>query len=275
MARLPDPQDPLFRQLNSSIDFDRRLWPQDIAGSRAHVEALRRAGVLTDAEAQELDGGLERVAAELEREEFAFSGDDEDIHMAIERRLTELVGPVGGKLHTGRSRNDQVSTDVALYVRERAIVARELIAALMARLLDLAERHADWTNARLHPHAASPARLPGTSSTGLPVDAAPRRDPLPGRGRRGDRRDAAGLRARWPGSTGSSTAAPPPTGWGSPRLPRTRSTPSPAATSPSTTSRRPPSAPPTSPGWARSWCCGRARSSGSASTPTRSPRARA
>jgi argininosuccinate lyase len=144
MPRLPDPQDELFRRLNSSISFDRRLWPQDIAGSRAHVQALRGAGVLTEVEAQALEGGLERVAGELERGEFAFSDQDEDIHMAIERRLTELVGEVGGKLHTGRSRNDQVATDMALYVRERCDRARELIGALMGVLLGLSERHADW-----------------------------------------------------------------------------------------------------------------------------------
>jgi argininosuccinate lyase len=144
MSRLPDPQDPLFRRLNSSIEFDRRLWPQDIAGSRAHVEALRGAGVLSDDEARELDAGLERVAGELERGEFGFSANDEDIHMAVERRLTELVGEVGGKLHTGRSRNDQVVTDMQLYVRERCAEARRLVAALMERLAELAERHADW-----------------------------------------------------------------------------------------------------------------------------------
>ncbi|MEO8092622.1 MAG: argininosuccinate lyase [bacterium] len=144
MARLPDPQDPLFRQLNSSLDFDRRLWPEDIAGSRAHVQALRDAGVLTADEASELDTGLTRVAAELEAGEFPFAGDDEDIHMAVERRLTELAGPVGGKLHTGRSRNDQVNTDMALYVRARAMEARSLVVALMQRLLELAEQHADW-----------------------------------------------------------------------------------------------------------------------------------
>jgi argininosuccinate lyase len=144
MSRLPDPQDPLFRRLNSSIEFDRRLWPQDIAGSRAHVEALRGAGVLSDDEARELDAGLEHVAGELERGEFGFSANDEDIHMAVERRLTELVGEVGGKLHTGRSRNDQVVTDMQLYVRERCAEARRLVAALMERLAELAERHADW-----------------------------------------------------------------------------------------------------------------------------------
>ncbi|MDX6638612.1 MAG: argininosuccinate lyase, partial [Solirubrobacterales bacterium] len=130
MTRLPNPQDPLFRRINASIDFDRRLWPQDIAGSRAHVHALVRAGVLTDDERAELERGLDAVAAELESGDFQFAPDDEDIHMAIERRLTEIVGPVGGKLHTARSRNDQVATDLALYVRGRAAVAGRLIVAL-------------------------------------------------------------------------------------------------------------------------------------------------
>ena len=144
MSRLPDPQDPLFARINASVDFDRRLWPQDIAGSRAHVRGLARAGVLSDQEADELDTGLGAVAAELESGDFEFQPQDEDIHMAIERRLTEIVGPVGGKLHTARSRNDQVANDLALYVRERAGRSRELIAALMERLLGLAEAHRDW-----------------------------------------------------------------------------------------------------------------------------------
>jgi argininosuccinate lyase len=144
VTRLPDPQDPLFQRLNSSIAFDRRLWPQDVAVSRAHVGALRDAGVLDDAEHAALIDGLDAVAGELERGEFETRDDDEDIHMAIERRLTEIAGPVGGKLHTARSRNDQVATDLALYVRARAERARELITSLMARLLDLSRSHQDW-----------------------------------------------------------------------------------------------------------------------------------
>ncbi len=144
MTRLPDSQDPLFRRINSSVDFDRRLWRQDIAGSKAHLRGLARAGVLSDREADELSAGLDSVAAELESGDFEFQASDEDIHMAVERRLTEIVGPLGGKLHTARSRNDQVATDLALYVRERAGAARELIAALMERLLGLAEAHSDW-----------------------------------------------------------------------------------------------------------------------------------
>jgi argininosuccinate lyase len=144
MARFATPQDPLFRRINTSLGFDRRLWPQDVRGSIAHARVLHRAGVLGEDELATVVEGLERVAGELERNEFPFADEDEDIHMAIERRLTELVGPVGGKLHTGRSRNDQVATDVALYVIERSDRARELIEAMMSTLLELAERHADW-----------------------------------------------------------------------------------------------------------------------------------
>jgi argininosuccinate lyase len=144
MTRLPDPQDPRFQRLNTSIGFDRRLWPQDIAGSKAHIRALAAAGVLEDAELAALDAGLDAIGRELEAGELEFRDEDEDIHMAIERRLTEIAGDVGGKLHTARSRNDQVATDLALYVRGRAARARELIIALMARLLELAEAHRDW-----------------------------------------------------------------------------------------------------------------------------------
>jgi len=144
MARLQDGKDPLFERINTSIDFDRRLWREDVQGSRAHATTLERAGVISEEEQMKLDEGLLMVAAELDRDEFEFRPDDEDIHMAIERRLTELIGPLGGKLHTGRSRNDQVATDLALYVRAHAQRADELVANLMARLLELAESHRDW-----------------------------------------------------------------------------------------------------------------------------------
>src|SRR5687767_3645857 len=122
-GRFRDPPDPLFQRLNASVGFDRRLAPHDVAGSRAHARALRAAGVLDDAELEQLQDGLAAVARELDDGSFRFEPDDEVIHMAIERRLTEIVGPVGGKLHTGRSRNDQVTTDTALYVRERGEAA--------------------------------------------------------------------------------------------------------------------------------------------------------
>jgi argininosuccinate lyase len=144
MARFDQPQDPLFARFNTSIGFDQRIWREDIAGSRVHAAGLQRAGVIDPQELAELHRGLDAVAAELDAGEFQFLDTDEDIHMAVERRLTEIIGPLGGKLHTGRSRNDQVATDLALYVRGRAARARELVGALMSRLLELAEAHADW-----------------------------------------------------------------------------------------------------------------------------------
>jgi argininosuccinate lyase len=144
VSRFRDPPDPLFRRLNASIGFDRRLAPHDVEQSRAHARALRAAEVLDDEELARMEEGLETVAGELEGGSFSPVAEDEDIHMAIERRLTEIVGPLGGKLHTGRSRNDQVATDLALYVREHAALARGLVGSLMGRLLELAERHVDW-----------------------------------------------------------------------------------------------------------------------------------
>jgi argininosuccinate lyase len=105
---------------------------------------LAETGVLTGEEASTLVRGLDEVGGELERGDFSFDDGDEDIHMAIERRLTEIVGPVGGKLHTARSRNDQVATDMALFVREHATRTRERVLELMRVLADLAERHLDW-----------------------------------------------------------------------------------------------------------------------------------
>ena len=127
MSRFSQPQDPVFQQLNASISFDWRLGPYDVEQSRAHARMLAGSGIITEADRDALLAGLERVERELDDGEFPFQPDDEDIHMAVERRLTEVIGPVGGKLHTGRSRNDQVATDLALYVRGRSSRARELI----------------------------------------------------------------------------------------------------------------------------------------------------
>ncbi len=144
VSRFHEPQHPDFQRLNASIDFDRRLWPQDIAQSRAHARMLAAAGIITDADRDALIAGLEAVARELSEGRFAFAPDDEDIHMAIERRLTEIAGPVGGRLHTARSRNDQVVTDLAMYTRERAAEAQSAISSLMAVVLERAEQHVDW-----------------------------------------------------------------------------------------------------------------------------------
>ena len=144
MSRFREPQHPDFHRLNTSIGFDRRLWPQDIAQSRAHVRMLAGQGLVSGSDRDELLRGLDAVELELTMERFAFGLEDEDIHMAVERRLTEIVGAVAGRLHTARSRNDQVATDLILYTRERAAHAWMEIGELMVVLLARAEQHADW-----------------------------------------------------------------------------------------------------------------------------------
>ncbi|MEY2957798.1 MAG: argininosuccinate lyase, partial [Actinomycetota bacterium] len=110
-----------------SLPFDRRMWADDIAGSRAHVRGLQRAGLLTDVERDSVLGALDTVHAELASGRFEFVASDEDIHTAVERRVTQLAGPPGAKLHTARSRNDQVATDLRLWCkRELTELARAL-----------------------------------------------------------------------------------------------------------------------------------------------------
>jgi argininosuccinate lyase len=144
MSRFSEPQDPLFQALNSSIRFDYRLAPYDLEQSRAHARMLARSGIIGGDELELLEKGLAAVKQEIDEDRFEILDGDEDVHMAIERRLTEIVGPVGGKLHTARSRNDQVATDVAMLVRAHALTARELLLELMRTLTALAERHLDW-----------------------------------------------------------------------------------------------------------------------------------
>jgi argininosuccinate lyase len=144
MSRFGKGPDLRFWRLNRSIEFDRRLAPYDIEQSRAHARALERIGVLSEEELERIDAGLEEVHAGIDQAGFEFAASDEDVHMAIERLLGEEIGPLAGKLHTGRSRNDQVATDVAMLVQAHSLRAIELIGALMGRLLDLAERHRDW-----------------------------------------------------------------------------------------------------------------------------------
>jgi argininosuccinate lyase len=160
MSRFAEPQDPAFQRLNASIGFDRRLWPHDIAQSRAHATMLAAQGIIGEDDRDALLAGLDAVRAELEAGTFPFEPDDEDIHMAVERRLTELAGPVGGKLHTARSRNDQVATDVALFTRASAASLADGIRALQAALLERAQEHLDWPMpAYTHLQRAQPVYL--------------------------------------------------------------------------------------------------------------------
>jgi argininosuccinate lyase len=144
MSRFAEPQDPAFREMNTSLGFDRRLWPHDVAQSRAHARMLAARGIITDEDRDAILAGLDAVEAELRDGTFPFAADDEDIHMAVERRLTEIAGRPGGRLHTARSRNDQVITDVALFTREAARDAQQQLTTYMEALVEAAERHLDW-----------------------------------------------------------------------------------------------------------------------------------
>jgi argininosuccinate lyase len=144
MSRFSEPQDPVFRRLNTSLEFDQRLWPQDLAQSRAHARMLAARQIVSTDDLAALLAALDAVEVELREGTFAFADDDEDIHMAVERRVTQLAGRSGGTLHTARSRNDQVATDVALFTRDAAGHATRAIDALAAALLAAAERHLDW-----------------------------------------------------------------------------------------------------------------------------------
>jgi len=144
VSRFHEPQDPDFERLNTSLSFDRRLWPEDIAQSRAHAEMLAARDIISGADRDALLAGLDAVESELRSGSFPFEDGDEDIHMAIERRVTELAGPAGGRLHTARSRNDQVVTDLAMFTRSAALRAEEHAGELMATLLAQAREHATW-----------------------------------------------------------------------------------------------------------------------------------
>jgi argininosuccinate lyase len=144
MSRFRKEPDPRFWRLNRSIEFDWRLAPYDIDQSQAHARGLRGIGVLDDDELSRIDAGLEAVRARMAGHGFEFEEADEDIHMAIERLLGEEIGPLAGKLHTGRSRNDQVATDVAMVVQVHSLQAIDLAGQAMGRLLTLAESHRDW-----------------------------------------------------------------------------------------------------------------------------------
>jgi argininosuccinate lyase len=130
---------PLFERLHASIPFDHVLAPFDIQGSQAHVRMLARIGVLDSEAGDQILGGLEQILAEVQQGRFVWTLADEDIHMAIERRLTELVGSVGGKVHTGRSRNDQVILDLHLYLRDAVRGHQEGLWRLMAALWQQAD----------------------------------------------------------------------------------------------------------------------------------------
>lgn len=141
-GRFSEPTDAFVEAFTASVEFDQRMYKQDIEGSRAHARMLAKVGVLTDDDLQTLLQGLDQVEQEIAEGRFEWSLSREDVHMNIEARLTELVGDAGKRLHTGRSRNDQVATDIRLYLREQIGYAIAEIRRLQTGLLDLAEREA-------------------------------------------------------------------------------------------------------------------------------------
>jgi argininosuccinate lyase len=144
MSRFGKDPDPRFWRLNRSLDFDWQLAPYDIDQSQAHARGLSRIGILDEDELDRIVAGLDRVRERIGTRGFSFEESDEDIHMAIERLLGEEIGPLAGKLHTGRSRNDQVATDVAMVVQVHSLQAIDLAGQAMEQLLVQAERHRDW-----------------------------------------------------------------------------------------------------------------------------------
>lgn len=136
--------DAIMEAINASIGYDKRLAPQDITGSRAHAAMLAATGIITDNDAEAIREGLLTVLSEIENGEFQFSAALEDIHMNVEARLKELIGEPAGRLHTARSRNDQVATDFRLWVRDQVDAAIEGLDALIRAFLDQAEAGADW-----------------------------------------------------------------------------------------------------------------------------------
>jgi len=133
----------LMTRINASIRFDKRLWREDIAGSKAHASMLRDQGIIAVEDAQAILNGLDRIAEEFERDGVPERVELEDIHMTVEHRLTELIGPAAGRLHTARSRNDQVATDFRMWVRNACAQAAANIRELQRALVEAADRHAD------------------------------------------------------------------------------------------------------------------------------------
>ncbi len=142
-GRFSESTDAFVEAFTASVGFDRRLYACDIRGSIAHARMLARVGVLDEAECARIVEGLEAIREEIERGEFDWSVALEDVHMNIEARLTQRIGDAGKKLHTGRSRNDQVATDLRLYLREQIDACRAELRRLQQGLVDLAEREAD------------------------------------------------------------------------------------------------------------------------------------
>ncbi|MCO5123436.1 MAG: argininosuccinate lyase [Rhizobacter sp.] len=142
-ALFSEPMSELVQRYTASVGFDRRLWRADIAGSRAHAEMLAAQGIISSDDQRAIERGLAQIASEIESGAFAWKLELEDVHLNIEARLTQLVGDAGKRLHTGRSRNDQVATDLRLWLRDEIDAIGALLVELQRALVELADAHAD------------------------------------------------------------------------------------------------------------------------------------
>lgn len=143
-GRFTGTTDPIMHAFNESLSYDKRMWAQDIRGSQAYAKALIACGVLSESEAHTIIQGLSSVAEEWKNGSFRIADDDEDIHTANERRLKELIGPVAGKLHTGRSRNDQVATDMRMWLLDEVDAIVALLTDLLRVMVKRAESEVDY-----------------------------------------------------------------------------------------------------------------------------------
>jgi argininosuccinate lyase len=141
-GRFSEPMSDLVKRYTASVDFDKRMWRQDIRGSLAHARMLARQNIISEADLSDIQRGMAQITSEIEAGAFTWSLDLEDVHLNIEKRLTTLVGDAGKRLHTGRSRNDQVATDIRLYLRDAIDDILLLLKQFQSNLLDLAEREA-------------------------------------------------------------------------------------------------------------------------------------
>src|SRR5574343_1612028 len=141
-GRFDEPMSDLVKRYTASVNFDQRLWQQDIRGSLAHARMLAKQQIISAQDLADIERGMAQILGELERGDFVWSLDLEDVHLNIEHRLTSLVGDAGQRLHTGRSRNDQVATDIRLYLRDSIDDILVLLKAFRSALVDLAEKEA-------------------------------------------------------------------------------------------------------------------------------------
>ncbi len=142
-GRFSEPTDKRVEEFTSSLHFDKRLYRYDIEGSIAHCRMLAARGIISPDDAEKIISGLQDILQSMEKGEFSYSSDLEDIHMAIEKSLIDRIGEVGGKLHTARSRNDQTSLDMRLYLRDEVKIILDLVADLQASFVDVAKREID------------------------------------------------------------------------------------------------------------------------------------